>query len=284
MKHTLLSTSFFALSTLIGLSPVVAQPGGTGVNDVVITEIMYNPPEAGTDTLEFIELYNPNSTAIIDLSGYYFSSGFEYTFPPGVMLPAEEFMIIAKDSVAFNGVSGALARQWTSQSLLNTGEAITLRNSLNAVVDTVNYNDNAPWPTEPDGAGPSLILCDVNADNNDGNNWAASQQASGTIINSIEIFADPYALETCMPVGLNDEVNTDDLAIYPNPSNGQFEIRLGKIERDINFELFDVSGKVVFTESLHYGNSGNLQLNLDLPNGVYILRVGESYSRLVISK
>ena len=37
-------------------------------NDIVITEIMYNPPESGTDSLEFIEIYNKGE-GTIDLSG-----------------------------------------------------------------------------------------------------------------------------------------------------------------------------------------------------------------------
>jgi len=47
------------------------------VPEIVITEIMYNPPESGTDSLEFLELYN-NGVEIVNLEGFYFAEGIEY--------------------------------------------------------------------------------------------------------------------------------------------------------------------------------------------------------------
>jgi len=41
---------------------------------IVITEIMYNPPESGTDSLEFIELMN-NDTVTVNLLDFFFASG-----------------------------------------------------------------------------------------------------------------------------------------------------------------------------------------------------------------
>lgn len=65
---------------------------------IVITEIMYNSPESGTDSLEFIELYNNEDTAVI-LTGYTFSSGVQFTFPADT-LQAGAYVVIAVDSVA----------------------------------------------------------------------------------------------------------------------------------------------------------------------------------------
>ncbi|NCP46491.1 MAG: lamin tail domain-containing protein, partial [Flavobacteriales bacterium] len=47
--------------------------------DLVITEIMYNPPESGTDTSEFIEIYN-NGASAINLQDFTCTGGI-YTFP-----------------------------------------------------------------------------------------------------------------------------------------------------------------------------------------------------------
>ncbi|MGA2502076.1 MAG: lamin tail domain-containing protein, partial [Tepidisphaeraceae bacterium] len=41
-------------------------------------------------------------------------------------------------------------------------------------VDRVNYNNNAPWPPEPDGNGPALIRVHPSAYANDPANWLAS--------------------------------------------------------------------------------------------------------------
>ncbi|MDP4281463.1 MAG: lamin tail domain-containing protein, partial [Bacteroidota bacterium] len=63
----------------MGYITVNAPPPPTNAK-IVISEIMYNPPESGQDSLEFIELYN-NDTAAINLHNYYFSNGIQYTFP-----------------------------------------------------------------------------------------------------------------------------------------------------------------------------------------------------------
>ena len=48
------------------------------------------------------------------------------------------------------------------------------------VVDEVEYDDNAPWPKEPDGYGPSLELRHPGLDNGLPGSWAASTVAGGT--------------------------------------------------------------------------------------------------------
>jgi hypothetical protein len=40
-----------------------------GNSQLMITEIMYNPPESGTDSLEYIEVYNAG-TAAVDMNGF----------------------------------------------------------------------------------------------------------------------------------------------------------------------------------------------------------------------
>lgn len=42
-------------------------------------------------------------------------------------------------------------------------------------VDAVRYDDNAPWPTTPDGDGPSLERVDPTTYGNDVANWQASE-------------------------------------------------------------------------------------------------------------
>jgi len=62
--------------------------------DIVITEIMYNPPESGTDSLEFVEILN-NSGAAYDMTGASFTDGFNFTFPT-LSLADGEYVVVAK--------------------------------------------------------------------------------------------------------------------------------------------------------------------------------------------
>ena len=169
-----------------------SQPVDSVESNLVITEIMYNPPESGTDSLEFIELYNIGNSAL-DLSGYYFNSGITYTFPQGMMLDTASYMLLAVDSVAFQNTFGITAYQWTSGGLSNGGEDITIYDSMGNLADSVNYDDTDPWPTEPDGNGASLVLCDPTMPNASADNWSAATTDTGIMIDSIEVMANPGA-------------------------------------------------------------------------------------------
>ena len=49
----------------------------TVLADIIITEIMYNPPERGTDVYEYIELYNNGNTSV-NLKNYRFIEGVSF--------------------------------------------------------------------------------------------------------------------------------------------------------------------------------------------------------------
>ncbi len=46
-----------------------------------------------------------------------------------------------------------------------------LRDSLGNVIHDFSYDNTAPWPTTPDGGGPSLEVIDTEGDYNDPLNW-----------------------------------------------------------------------------------------------------------------
>lgn len=158
--------------------------------DLIITEIMYNV--ISEDSLEFFEIYNNESMAV-DLGGYSITEGVDYVFPMGLMIAANDYLVVAGDSVAFFNAFGMTVRQWTSGGLGNGGEDIQITSPGGDVVDVVDYDDGAPWPTTPDGNGPSLSLCDLNLDNSDPANWKPSTVGTGIIIDGLEIMATPGA-------------------------------------------------------------------------------------------
>lgn len=168
--------------------------------NLVITEIMYNPPESGTDSLEFIEIYN-NGSAPANLNNFTLD-GFVYTFP-NVSLAAGAYYVVAVDAAAFTNVFGnAPDGEATSGGLSNGGEPIVIRDQNGMMIDSVRYDDSGVWPSgaaagQPDGGGASLILCDTASDNNDGNNWSASMNATGATVNSLAVLASPGAANTC---------------------------------------------------------------------------------------
>ncbi|MCB0652964.1 MAG: lamin tail domain-containing protein [Saprospiraceae bacterium] len=165
---------------------------------LVISEISYNPPESGTDSLEYIEIYNASGadTDPINLEGYYFTQGVEYTFPNYTINPGAYIVVAVNSQAMFNNF-GVVAFQWTSGGLSNGGEDIAIANPAGITVDSVNYDDAGGWPLEPDGFGSSLVLCDYAGDHNDPANWQAASTDAGFDIAGVSVYGNPGAASGC---------------------------------------------------------------------------------------
>lgn len=143
---------------------------------VVINELMYHP-DTPQGLEEFIELYNAGPSAV-SLDGWCFS-GVTYCFPAGTTLPADGYIVLARNAAAFEAAYGFAPAHVYTGALDNSGEAITLRNAGNAIVDRVVYDDRGSWPVLPDGQGPSLERIAVSAETDTPRNWRASIAAEG---------------------------------------------------------------------------------------------------------
>ena len=145
---------------------------------VVINEIHYKPGTA-TGSEEFLELYNPSTTEAVDISGWRLkglgSSDAEWPIPPGTVIPKGGYVVFVSVDSAFRGLYGPdhfVGGQFPG-GLSSSGEQIQLLRGA-TVVDQVTYSSLAPWPTTPNGTGPSLELKNPTLDNADPANWAAS--------------------------------------------------------------------------------------------------------------
>jgi len=130
--------------------------------------------------------------------------GIEFLFPtdPPVTLTPGEYLIVAKDldllASKYTVPANVQVFAWGAGSLSNGSEKIQLskpgdeendgqRHWLR--VDRVVYSDGSrpedfpagadPWPSEPDGQGPSLSRLDPTAYGNDPVNWVASAPSPG---------------------------------------------------------------------------------------------------------
>ncbi len=95
---------------------------------------------------------------------------------------------------------GVSAMQWTG-GLSNDGELILLKNSSGLTIDSVFYDDVNPWPTSADGTGPSLMLCNPNADNAIGSNWQASQHFVMNNAAGAPYLCNPRLFGMCLSAG-----------------------------------------------------------------------------------
>lgn len=193
------------------------------VPEIVITEIMYNPPEAGDDSLEFLEFYN-NTLETVNLEGYFMSAGVEYTFPSIDILP-DTFMLLAKDSAAMLATFGVVSHQWTGGALSNGGETVELSDNFGNVVDMVPFQDQMPWDTLADGHGPSLTLCNPDSDNAIPENWTASVNFMTVNSAGDSIWATPgFACQVSIFAGFEGVptlVNVGDSVMFTDQTVGE---------------------------------------------------------------
>ncbi|MCS7053510.1 MAG: lamin tail domain-containing protein, partial [Ignavibacterium sp.] len=107
-------------------------------NDLIINEIMYAPqsPEP-----EWIEIYNRSSKSI-NLFNYKIADAVDTqrVVTTNIILQPEEFLVIAKDSIIFNlyQISSKILIR-TFPSLNNSDDKIILLDSLNRVIDSLQY-------------------------------------------------------------------------------------------------------------------------------------------------
>ena len=165
-----------------GLIPLLAAVP-TGVADVVINELHYNPVDDGFEAgslREFIELHNPGP-ATIDVSGYTFTKGIGYTFPEGITLDSGGYLVLARVPThrTWRGKPYQVFGPYDGK-LSNSGEQLTLKRPDGSLVERMEYDDEAPWPRGADGYGGTLERVQWELPAADYHSWRASLREDGT--------------------------------------------------------------------------------------------------------
>lgn len=164
----------------------------------IITEIMYNPPESGNDSLEYVEIYNDWSSDV-DLAGYEFIAGIEHVFTTGTV-PAGGYHIVSVNSNALMSVLGVASEQWDSGALSNGGEEIAIKDPNGSIIDFFTFETTGDWPGSADGTngeGSSIELCDLTLNNSLGENWGVSANDTGVELNGRTIKGTPGLPNEC---------------------------------------------------------------------------------------
>ncbi|MNX55786.1 Extracellular ribonuclease precursor [compost metagenome] len=102
---------------------------------------------------------------------------------------------------------------------------------------------------------------------------------------------DSYSQDTCNNLAskmvqtteIEEEVASDEIAIYPNPSNGSFNINPGYVENPYSVEIFSFVGQKVFEQQ----NTTSPEVSVhNLPTGIYIIKIiGEkiAFKKVIIN-
>ena len=182
------------------------------VGPIVINEIMYHPPDIGTNDNvleEFVELKNITGTTVplydpaYPTNGWRLRGGVDFDFNATHSLPAGGHLLVVSFDPATDATSrAAFQAKYGSNSILvgpyqgkldNGGESVELKKpdmpqqppSPDAgfvpyvLVEQVAYRDLPPWPQAADGSGWSMQRVSATGFGNDPTNWIAAAPTPG---------------------------------------------------------------------------------------------------------
>lgn len=256
------------------ITVTLTQPPPEPTDQIIFSEIMYNPLRSGD---EYLEVYNRSTNQTFDLGGWRIN-GADFTFDGGSILGPRQFAVIAQNAAAYQHTYG------NAEVLLGTyagnlddgGETITLQKPLGTnawtSLNQVTYDDTLPWSPEADGHGQALQVLDLSRDNARPGNWGVISTAvtngwkfrsiTGTVTNGSPITLGQARLNIYLPAA--GRLLIDRLSLVTGTvaeaganliSNGTFETPLSPYWS----ALGNHSNSVIATTNAQSGN-GCLQI------------------------
>ncbi|MCD4683316.1 MAG: CotH kinase family protein [Bacteroidales bacterium] len=250
------------------------------IPNVVINEINYNS-SSDFNPEDWVEFYNPNDYTV-DLSGWYFKDEDDhhiFVFPQETHIEPEDYLILCADTGSFYSVYPYTIYAIGNMSfgLKSSGELIRLYHKTGFLVDHLIYDNEYPWPSEPDGNGPTLELINPNLDNFYGYNWNASSE-----------FGSPGEINSTYSPDATSQYKIDTLTnlfdVFPNPF-ADFVIIKIKSKQNSNYfiNIYSIEGLLCYSKEYSSNipcmtpirintssfQSGTYQIQLVLKNDIH---------------
>ena len=205
---------------------------------VVINEIFYHAFDESPE--QWVELKN-RTGAPIDISGWKFTDGIGFTFPPGTSIGAGQFLVVASDAATLLAKYPGRPIAGTFTGSLGDGDSLTLEDALGNPADEVSYEEGGRWPEFAAGGGASLELRDADADNAVPESWSPSNTAPlgswQTVTYDFVATDDGQGNDAFNEFLLgfldNGEILLDDVSVRENPTSTNIEfIQNGTFQSD----------------------------------------------------
>ncbi|MFC1694333.1 CotH kinase family protein, partial [Candidatus Latescibacterota bacterium] len=267
------ANTMVSLTDNTSITAVFEEDTSSQIN-IVINEINYNS-SADFNPEDWVEFYNPQENSV-DLSGWIFkddNDANEFVFPSKTVIAPDDYLVLCRDSLTFHDLFPEVDDYIGDLGfgLSGAGEFIRLFNAQGALVDSLTYDDNPPWPVEPDGTGAALALLNPGLDNSLVQSWAVSYShgTPGKINDVFIVNVDDSnsGIPTVFSLGQN----------YPNPFNPITTIpfSIPEVSR-ITIDIYSILGQRVETlldEYLAPGNHSIIFKAEDIAAGVYFYTI-----------
>ena len=92
-----------------------------------------------------------------------------------------------------------------------------------------------------------------------------------------------YSLFVISPIYVGvDEMSLNEINVYPNPTNGEFKIDLGKEFKDVTVQILNTLGQIISSEK--YASAKTIEQNITAPAGIYFVKVSAASGETTILK
>ena len=251
-------------------------------NDIVINEILFNPPTGGN---EYVEIYNRSGKAFdlryLSITSRKPSDGsFNSLYPLAttpLLLQPQDYLVITKNKELVCSFydchpTSTFAELNAMPSLANaSGCAVLLNNRTNEIIDEFAYSEKMHTATVSSKKGISLERVDFNRPASDADNWHSASESSsfGTPGYQNSQYNSTTGIEEGITVAL-PQISSDNYVIHYRFSTPGYRCRAyvydmtGKMVTVIaNNELLGTEGDLVWNGKRNSGQT--------LSSGVYLI-------------
>jgi hypothetical protein len=231
MKYSRLSV---ALGILLPIMAAQAQ--------VVINEIFCGVPNDMPD-LQWVELANTTGQAV-NLGGWSLAKGVKFKFSDNAAIQPQGHLVVCRNREAFRKYYTAPVAGEFDKPLKKSGEQLELRDAGGKTIDSILYEDKAPWPIRLDGSSLERIC--PTASGKLPENWAPS----------------PLAGDAAKPGGTPGQPNSSYAAVLPpvirgliySPTNAQPDQAI-RVEAEVK-DAAGVRDVTLLYRVIHSGSEG----------------------------
>jgi len=171
----------------------------------------------------------------------------------------------------------------TIQNSNGCDSVITINLTINTVDNSVTQA-GATLTANQNNASYQWVDCDNgNAPISGETNQIFTATANGNYAVEITTVDNCTATSSCYTVSglsLNENGITNNVKLYPNPTNGNFVISLSEINTKSTIQIIDLTGKLVFENT--FSNQSQINLDLQAPKGVYFVKVLSNSEQTVL--
>ncbi|MEJ6694373.1 MAG: T9SS type A sorting domain-containing protein, partial [Chitinophagales bacterium] len=218
----------------------------------------------GCDSLVTLDLTIVNSTSGTDTrtecNSYTWIDGINYT---------------ASNNLATFNIIGGTANGCDS--------LVTLDLTINNVTDITTSSSGAIITANNLGASYQWLDCDnsnATIPGETGQSYTAVANGNYAVELTENGCIDTTACVNIITTGILENNFGSEFNIYPNPTKGNFSVDLDKTYNSILITITDLSGRLI--ESKEYNGTKLLNLKIDEPAGIYLLKIETGNQKAVI--